>query len=334
MGVLAELIITSLTDAVKLFERIGDISGKWTPKTALTYHEQLRYFSEWMEGMHPGITVDQISKTIILDYLDEAGKGRRRDKDGSRIPAPYQKRQAFLILRAFFLWCENDDQGYILKSPMRNIKIGSPVERVHIPPTNDEIKLILDSFDGSFIGLRNKAILLTYCNTGARLCELLADFYNNKPGISEDDVFWKSKEIRILGKGNRERIVMIDKPTMNALLAYDVAAKKMSAKNKWLKNKAFWKTEEGKPLQGDGFSESLRRTLRRVEKQTGKKIDMTSHDLRRRVCNVAREAGLTTLEIMDITGHQTEKMVRHYSKTHDAKNARLKLSQHSPVAGL
>lgn len=316
----------SVSDAIDQFIRIGNVSGRWTRKSADIYEKHLGYFKEWTPK-----TFDEINKDIIYKYLDEVSKGRRRDKDGKRISAPYQKQQAFRVLRTFFMWCEDEEQGYIDKSPMRKMKIGLPVDRVHIPPTNDEIKMILDCFDDSFLGKRNRAIFYTFCNTGARLCEILADFANNKPGMKPEDIFWKEKEIRILGKGNVERIVSIEPVTIKSLLAYDMIAQKRFPGKQAA---AFFLTEEGKPLQGDGFGESLRRLLRRIEKNTGKKIDVTSHDLRRRVVTLAREAGLNTLEIMDITGHKTPKMVQLYSKTHESKEARRKLSLHSPVAGL
>jgi len=318
-NVLDRLVSTHLlSDAIDTFMLDGRTSERWTKKSEIIYEEQLTYFKK----AAPKI-LEEVTPDVILNYLREAGSGRRLDKNGRRIPAPYQKQQAFRILRTFFRWCV--DQEFLEKNPLSKIKIGRPDDRVHIPPTKEQSKLMLDSFDDSFLGKRNKALLYVYANTGARLCEILADNHNNRQGMADTDIDWKSGEIKIMGKGRRERIVGVQPNTLRAMFVYREAARK-----RWpvKTTTAFWLTEEGRPLQGDGFSQ----VLRRVTTQLG--IEATTHDFRKYLCQTAHEGGMSPLEIMQITGHRSFKMVQHYTKASDGHAARQKLAKNSPVAGL
>ncbi len=327
MAVLDGLISAhSLSDAIELFMIDGRSHGKWTKKTEQIYEDQLGYFKKSAPA-----TIEAIDKRFILEYLEEAGKGRRVNAAGQRVPAPYQRQQAFRILRTFFNWCTEDDQSYIEKSPVPRKGIGKPVDRIHVPPSKEQIGLLLSFFDDSFVGRRNKALIYVYANTGARLCEILADFHNDRQGMQDADIDLRKGEINILGKGRIWRTVGVDLPAIRAIVEYQKEVRKRFLMKK---TTAFWLTEEGQPLQGDGFGEALRRMMKKVESITGHKFELTTHDLRKYLCQSAHESGLNTLEIMQISGHKSPKMVQHYTKASDGHAARAKLAQHSPVAGL
>ncbi len=76
--------------------------------------------------------------------------------------------------------------------------------------TEDSVKL-LDSVDGDFAE-RNYAIITLFLNSGIRLSELC--------GINLSSINRNSNSLVVLGKGNKERLIYLNKATLDALDAY------------------------------------------------------------------------------------------------------------------
>jgi integrase len=309
-----------VNDAIKDFTTEGKLSGKWTRKSSIYYEQQLRYFiPNSPEFLH------EISLSTILNHLEQIEKGMRIDKFGKRIQAPYMKQAAYRAIKAFLNWCEARE--FIVKSPIpKKFKIGKPVDVTHVPPTKEHLKLLLDSFDDSFLGKRNKALLLCYANTGCRLSELLGSKLNDRPlGIQDGDINWETREITVFGKGRKVRIIGVQPNTAKAMFSYLLAVKKRFPQKQ---SPAFWLTEEGHPLQGVGFSEVLRRL--RIKFGTG----FSAHDLRRFMITSALESGMNETAVMALSGHSSHSMMQRYSRTFESARARQQLEKNSPVAGL
>lgn len=64
----------------------------------------------------------------------------------------------------------------------------------------------------SFHGYRNRAIILTFLDTGLRLSELAA--------IRQADIDFNNGIIKVMGKGHKERFVKVAKETQKAILSY------------------------------------------------------------------------------------------------------------------
>ena len=76
--------------------------------------------------------------------------------------------------------------------------------------TVDDIFRLLDSIaDDSLLGKRNRAIFEVLYSTGIRVSELV--------GLNVSDIDFNQKIIRVLGKGNKERIVPVGEKAMRLL---------------------------------------------------------------------------------------------------------------------
>jgi len=62
------------------------------------------------------------------------------------------------------------------------------------------------------LNLRNKALIHLLYSSGVRVSELV--------NIKLDDIYWESQEIKVLGKGNKERFVMLYDEAVNILKSY------------------------------------------------------------------------------------------------------------------
>ena len=103
-------------------------------------------------------------------------------------------------VRAFYQYLTID--GYVEQDPSELLE--SPIQDKHLPDvlSTEEVDMIINAIDLSkWEGQRNRAIIEVLFSCGLRVSELITLTLSN---IYEEDGF-----VRILGKGNRERLVPI-----------------------------------------------------------------------------------------------------------------------------
>jgi integrase/recombinase XerD len=98
-------------------------------------------------------------------------------------------------LKSFFGWLQ--DEEYIKKNPMRNIKYPKRDKNLRKPLKLEEIEKLRDSC----ISLRERAILEFLLATGCRVDEVV--------GLRISDIDWGKLQFRVVGKGSKERICYI-----------------------------------------------------------------------------------------------------------------------------
>ena len=114
-------------------------------------------------------------------------------------------------LRCFFKYCFK--RGYVEKNPAQLLVV--PKKDKHLPKTvtTDDIDRLLNSVDSSTpIGLQDRAILELFYSTGVRVSELVA--------LNITDVDLKAKQLLVLGKGNKERVIPLGDAAIDALRTF------------------------------------------------------------------------------------------------------------------
>jgi integrase/recombinase XerC len=90
--------------------------------------------------------------------------------------------------------------------------------------------------------IRNRAFLMVLLDTGLRLAEV--------SNIRIKDVDFDHEIIKVLGKGNKERVVRIGKITQTALWRYLLSRKSSEQTNLWL-------TAQKRPMSRKGVQTRL-----------------------------------------------------------------------------
>ena len=109
----------------------------------------------------------------------------------------------FVVLANFFGWVVRE--GFLQENPTAKINVSKPKVKVINPYTHEEISHMLAICDSDyernagFLGSRNKAIVLVLLDTSVRLSEML--------GMKLADVNTSNGNIRVIGKGSKERVV-------------------------------------------------------------------------------------------------------------------------------
>ncbi len=114
-------------------------------------------------------------------------------------------------LRSFFTWMALE--GYITDNPCD--KVDSPKLGVYLPNvlSEEEVSAIIDSVGtSSWQGLRDRAILEVLYGCGLRVSEAV--------GLKISNLYFDEGFIRIIGKGNKERLVPVGEMAMDAVTTY------------------------------------------------------------------------------------------------------------------
>ncbi|MDP2173604.1 MAG: tyrosine-type recombinase/integrase, partial [Candidatus Cloacimonadaceae bacterium] len=179
------------------------VEGK-SPRTIEGYkldldqlHSFLKQFFENEE-----VRVEEINTLQIRDFL----RWLHDKPDCNRSLA-----RKTAALRGFFSYLMLSD--IISANPM--LKIKRPKYEKKLPHffSEDEINLLLSIPDqNTKCGIRDRAILETIYSSGLRLAELA--------GIQLGDIDFRRSRIRVVGKGNKERIIPIGRPALDAIRSY------------------------------------------------------------------------------------------------------------------
>jgi integrase/recombinase XerC len=117
----------------------------------------------------------------------------------------------FRALQQFFTWMQNEEE--IPESPMWRMKPPTVPEAPVPVLTDDQLRSVLATCEGrSYADRRDQAILRLFLDTGCRLSEIA--------NLTTEDLDLEDQTIRVVGKGNRMRIVPFGHKTAQALGRY------------------------------------------------------------------------------------------------------------------
>ncbi|QKE72115.1 tyrosine-type recombinase/integrase [Arthrobacter citreus] len=173
-----------------------------SPNTLDARRKDIKHFFNWCETDD----VEEIDRNLVKDYIYAC---QERNLKAGTINTRLQ------IIRGFFNWLVEEE--IIKRNPTDKIKNVKKEITVIKPYNVGEIKSMLDFYRGKrFQDVRNKTIITLFAETGIRNAELchikLGDIYEN--------------EIRIKGKGNKERFVPISEVLHKQLFRYQLVREK------------------------------------------------------------------------------------------------------------
>lgn len=113
-------------------------------------------------------------------------------------------------LKSFFGFLYNN-QGIIDHDPTERLELPSTKKSIPKYLTLEQSRKLLESIDTAFFE-RDFCIITLFLNCGIRLSELV--------GLNTTDLMLDECQMRVLGKGNKERMVFLNSACMQAILQY------------------------------------------------------------------------------------------------------------------
>lgn len=267
----------------------------------------LRFLSDEKGISADSLTLNMITKNIVVDYLDWIEEVRNCSTSTRNV------RLAALHSFVKYLQYENPDNllewQTILSIPVKKTK-----KKTINYLTLDGIKLLLKMPNlDTTAGRRDLALLSLMYETGGRVQEII----DLTPSMIRFD---QPYTIKLIGKGNKARIVPLMGPSVQILKRY-------MEEQGLLKNSSnlyplfFNKRKEKLTRAGVNYVLAKYKNLAREESKTLIPEVFTCHCLRHSKAMHLLQAGVNLVYIRDILGHSSVQVTEIYAKT-DSKQKR------------
>ncbi len=252
--------------------------------TVENYRRRLRYFMVSAKVK----TLRNVTVAMVRAYHD--GLIRRKLKAASRL--------AFMVIvRAFLAWAY--ERGLLLTNVSKHVEV--PKKEQPLPPkplTPDEVKEVIESFDGqSEAQRRNRAILEVLYGCGLRRGELLR--------LNVGDVDAGERTVFVRGKGGRERLLPINDAALGAIGRY-LEARGRPGKKAPLFMTVVDPVEEGKRLNVPALTKVFRQLRKRGRKH------LHPHLLRHCFAVHLLQAGVDVRYLQALLGHESLETTSRY----------------------
>jgi integrase/recombinase XerC len=176
--------------------------------TVRIYSTDLRPFLTFMEAH--GLDLRDLNRHHLRRYLAWLSTSARGEDGGYARVSVARK---LVALRSFYRFLVQE--GVIESNPIpRGRTFNIKVEK-RLPTFLDrpEVERLLDAPDASTpLGLRDRAMMDVLYSSGVRLAEI--------QGLDVRSVDLDAGEVKVLGKGTRERMVLLGRPALRALETY------------------------------------------------------------------------------------------------------------------
>src|SRR3989304_3677958 len=240
------------------------------------YKKDLFSFSDFLKSeQKEKITPDSIRRKDIKNYLIYLSQ---KGFD----PASIQRKLS--TLRSFFKYLQRKLK--VKTNPASSLEAPKRKKRLPRALSWPQVKSLLEPslYQKEKEGLRDRAILELLYNTGLRLAEISS--------LKRGDIDFQAGEIKVLGKGNKERIVPIGENAAKILTGY------LDSKN-----------SKDDFIFSNKYREKLgRRGIARVVKKFGAKVieekKFSPHVLRHSFATHLLDEGANLLAVKEMLGHE------------------------------
>lgn len=313
---------TSLQSLVRGFVLTKKTEGK-SQATVDYYQGNLRRFVWYTNQQNWPDDIRLLNEWHIREFLGYvSGETYRWGLQGNGSETSRHKashattRHYYVVLSCFFAWLTAE--GFLKENPMTKIRVGKSKRPIIQPYTNDEIKSMLRLCDydydhgAKFLASRNKAIILTLLDSGVRLGELV--------GMKINDLNKDTGCIKVIGKGNKERIVRVGKVTQKAIWKYLLYCPSNGRQELWV-------TQSGKPVTNNAVKCLIRRIRQRANVDSPGNVHKFRHSFSMSFLRVDRNP----FNLQILLGHSTLDMTRHYVDALGMEDALKAHEKASPV---
>ena len=294
-------------------------------RTVLEYYQDISLFLRWLYCVQNKLPLSQTADVLLSDITPAMMERVTlatlydyirylRDERGN---TPRSVGRRMSAVRSLFKYLTKN-KGMLTVDPAQNIEL--PAVKRPLPRflTLEESQRMLEQVEEipSADSLRDYAIVTLFLNCGFRLSELV--------GMNVGDIDFYNRQVRVLGKGSKERIVYLNDACLRALDEYI-------------------KSRENPPEEPRALF--LSRNHRRISKRRVQQIvetaltaaglggrGLSTHKLRHTAATLMYQYGSAdTLTLKEILGHESIATTEIY--THLSSQKRQDAVDSNPLAG-
>jgi len=177
------------------------LEKRYSPHTTTSYKKDLEDFSEFFLKTESSADISKADKKVIRNFIVELSENNISKRSINR---------KLSSLRGFFIFLLK--VGEIQVSPMESISSLKFYPEKQIPISQEEMQVLDELVFNSVTDILEKCIVEVLYQTGIRKSELC--------GMTFENVNLNENELKIKGKGNKERLIPISEDLSNLLKSY------------------------------------------------------------------------------------------------------------------
>jgi len=273
-----------------------------SPNTVRAYGRDLIAFQVFLDDYYGGArrwrwtTVDRLAVRSFMGELKRRGLAKRSIA------------RAVSVLRTFYRFL-NQRYG-IEQNPAKGVRLPKIEQRLPAVLDRGQVKELFRhaetmASEGGFQGTRDLAMLELFYATGMRLSELA--------GLNLADLDVISKQVKVRGKGKKERIIPLGGYAARALRGYFVEREEFLAGLSAGRGdqRAIFLSRRGRRLSARGVQMVVSRFMRSLGESAGLKV----HTLRHSFATHLLDAGADLRAVQELLGHASLSTTQVYTHT-------------------
>ncbi len=270
-----------------------------SPHTVQAYRRDLKEFIAFLDTDLGGTawSFGAVDRNALRRYLGRLSRrGLARRSIARKLSA----------VRSLFRWLHREE--LVEANPARAVHSPKLDRRLPGWLTRTQVDRLFDlaeirAGENTFRGARNLAVLETFYSSGLRLSEL--------QGLNLDDLDLVADQVKVRGKGRKERIVPLGGKAVRALRAYERRRSELREHGTSADRRAVFVSERGRRLTHRALQNIVRGLLDRVA-EAGK---VSTHSLRHSFATHLLDGGADLMAVKELLGHESLSTTRIYAHT-------------------
>ncbi len=290
-----------MEDLIEDFLKYLELEKKYSLNTIENYERDLRDYSNYLYNKKK--KYNDIMYNDVTDYLIHLS--------GEKLKATSINRHLSSV-RSFY--------NYLIKkkvisfSPFKSISGPKREQKLPNYLKYEEFLDLLEACDETDLGIRNRLILELLFATGLRVSELVS--------VKLKDIGFKEREIKIIGKGNKTRIVYFNLTTQKLISKYVTEARQNILNGRH--NDYLIVNHLGNKITRRGIADILEKLI----KKSSIKHKISPHTLRHTFATLLLNEGMDIREVQELLGHARLSTTSIYTHVSNEELRRVYLKSH------
>lgn len=267
---------------IKGFKAYLKLERSLSANSIEAYMRDINKLYDYMQEHHAGVSPEKVDLGILDSFVSWLYEKELNDRSQARILSGIRAFYRFLLMEDLM----DHDPTELLEGPKTKRKLPDTL-------SYEDILRIIGTIDLSAPGgMRNKAMLETLYSCGLRVSELI--------DLRLSRVQFQNEYVRVLGKGNKERLVPIGGDAMKYLQIYIEEVRRQQAIQKGSEDHVFLNQKGGKISRMAVFN-----IIKELAQKAGIHKNISPHTFRHSFATHLVEGGANLRAVQQMLGHES-----------------------------